>query len=357
MESSSPVPIPTKRVLFLALSGIGNYLIQAPTIAAYKKEHPQSEITVWVAPRGSKAIAEIDPNVTHVIEAPIRRSLLFNGLHIWRLARRKFDIAIMLSPGQLWKGSVFMFCAFINIRIAHRYPHLGNPESSFLLTAATPELPHVHDIEQNLELLGQLGIDRGAYKYQPYSLPPLPPLSVQQGERIIARLTRKPNQLLVGIHPGSAPQFHWKRWPSEHFITTAKEIIIQHQAFILIFGGPAEQSLAADIQRKIGREATVITAPLLTTAAILKHCSLMISNDSGLMHLAAASGIPTIGLFGPTDEELTGPRGTNSRALRAPGTKPIYNTEDNFDLGKDSHESLQALKPDAVLAAVRQILN
>lgn len=91
----------------------------------------------------------------------------------------------------------------------------------------------------------------------------------------------------------------------------------------------------------------------------MQHCKLFISNDSGLMHLAAASGVPTLGLFGPTAEKQTGPRGSHSHTLRAPGTQPVYNTESNPSLGSKPHPSLLVLKSEDVISYLNKanILN
>ena len=101
---------------------------------------------------------------------------------------------------------------------------------------------------------------------------------------------------------------------------------------------------------------SVISVPLLTAGAILRRCRLLLANDSGLMHLAAAVGVATFAIFGPTDERATGPRGVNSHVIRAPGTKPVYDTERNFDLGQEAHTTMLAVSARMVLDDLRKYI-
>lgn len=316
-----------KRVLFLALSGIGNYLMQSSTITGLKKVHPDWHITVWVVPRGTKALAEHDSHVDEVIEVPIKNTILGHWQMISHLRQRKFDIGIVLSPGQLLKSALYLWLAGIPKRIGGAFPH------NFMLTDAIPEDPNLHDVEQNLRLLRPLGIQSRVTSYELR----VPPVDLRTDGTI------------VGIHAGAAPGFEFKRWPVVNFSAVAKELIAKHNAHILIFGGPDEKELKESLRGQIGIGATVIDANLIKTAGIIKDCTVFLSNDSGLMHLAAAVGVPTFGLFGPTDEKHTGPRGPESYVIRAPGTKPVYNTEKNFNPGQEPHSTLLAITPQLAL--------
>lgn len=347
MPNSSPKP---KKVLIVALSGIGNYLMQMPAIKLLKETHPDWHIVAWVAPRGTRALAENDPSVDEVIEAPIKASLAGHVATLRQLRRRKFDIAVVMSPGQLVKSAAYLYLAGIPERVGNAYPFRGNPQSDFLLTDAVPEDENLHDIEQNLQLLSSLEIENWKLKIgAPYSLF-IPESAQMEAQKIIASLTLNSAAPLVGLHAGSAPDFLWKRWPLENFAAVAKELIEKQNAHILLFGGPDEESQKEELQQLIKNDnVSIISAKLLTTAAIMQHCVYVISNDSGLMHLAAASGVKVYGLFGPTDEKKTGPRGSDSVVIRAHGTKPVYNTETSFSHGLTSHETMRALPPEMVL--------
>jgi heptosyltransferase-2 len=344
--------------LILSLSGIGNYLMHSSIFHAIKMHQPSSSLTVWVAPRNTAVLAKANPDIDHVIKAPIKRTVIGHLQQIRKLHRLSADTGLVLYPGQHCKSALYMFLAGLDTRLGHRYLHLGNPDSSLLLTESVAVNPAKHDIDQNLALLAPLNIP------VPSSLLPyyvhIPTHYQQQAEALLNRLNRSsvPDKTLVGLHPGCAPDFSWKRWPLDHYSRLAKQLVKQHNAHIIIFGGAIELPMMKKLRRLIGQQhSSIISTHLLTVAAVIKQCNLFIANDSGLMHLASAVSVPTIGLFGPTDEHRTGPRGLNSLALRATGTAPVYDVNTNFSLGSEPHSSLLALSPDQVLEAAAYLLS
>jgi ADP-heptose:LPS heptosyltransferase len=110
--------------------------------------------------------------------------------------------------------------------------------------------------------------------------------------------------------------------------------------------------MAHRIKEGIG-QATIVQSDLLSIAALTSFCKVFVSNDSGIMHLAAAAGTTTVGLFGPTDEKLTGPRGEASLAIRAPGTSPVYDTDNNYKFEQSPHKTLRQLSADQVFEALK----
>lgn len=121
------------------------------------------------------------------------------------------------------------------------------------------------------------------------------------------------------------PTANWggKIWPGERFAELARRLTapdgILPDARIAVFGGPGEEALAADTLQHLPPERIIDLVGKLdlpTISAAMRRCDLYIGNDSGLMHLAAASGVPTLGLFGPSREETYGPWGERTAAVR-----------------------------------------
>lgn len=108
---------------------------------------------------------------------------------------------------------------------------------------------------------------------------------------------------IVALSPGAG--FFTKRWPVEYFAEVAKEISDRGN-FVVILGGPQDQILAEQIQEGLGRNCVSLAGQtsLLITAAILKKSRVLISNDTGLMHMAEAVGVPLVAIFGSTTREL-----------------------------------------------------
>ncbi len=336
-----------KSVLFLALSGIGNLVMQLPAIAAVKKEHPHWHITVWVAPRGTKDLAHSQPYIDEVLEMPIKTGVLRHIKNLLLLQRKKFDIAVVLSPGQLVKSAAYLFLSGIPTRIGSAYPFRGEKNSKLFLTQSIIERVALHDIEKNLELVSSLCETMPSVENYHIAIPDK---NIQE-----ARLLFSGNTPYIGIHAGSAKGFEWKRWPIDQFAEVAHVLFMQDSnTRFVIFGSHSEQFAKQELVDAINNlcgavVATNITASLMTTAAAIQACCLFLSNDSGLMHIASAVGVPTIGLFGPTDERETGPRGKQSFVVRATGTKPLYNTEYRHDFGTEPHPTMLAITPGMVI--------
>jgi ADP-heptose:LPS heptosyltransferase len=126
-----------------------------------------------------------------------------------------------------------------------------------------------------------------------------------------------------------APAANWigKTWPVERFAQLALDLLgsggPMPNGRLLILGGPDDRAAAEPLRRILPRERCIdLTGQidLLTAYACLKRARLFVGNDSGLMHLAAAAGAPTVGLFGPSDDRLYARWGANTRVVRGPRT-------------------------------------
>lgn len=345
-----------QKVLFIAASGIGNYIMQAPTIAAFKKAFPDSSITVWVAPRGTKELAEADSNVDAVFEMPIQVSKKQHVRQIRWLRKQKFTLGIVLSPGQQLKSALYLFLAGIPMRVGAKYPW-HKWDVGLFLTDAVSEKKNMHDIEQNLRLLTPFNIENAHIDNYTINIPEK---NVKEAQAMLKGLDIDSKRMIVGLHAGSAPDLPAKRWPINRFAEVAITLIKNHNAHVLLFGGPDEEKEKKQLEDAIhsaaGSPVSRINTSLLTTAALMRRCEFVLTNDSGLMHLAAASGVTTFAIFGPTNEKETGPRGIKSYVIRALGTKPVFNTERNFNLGTKPHKSILAVTPEMVMERLRSYL-
>ena len=136
-------------------------------------------------------------------------------------------------------------------------------------------------------------------------------------------------ELTAGAAPilALAPSANWvgKTWPIERFAQTAIQLLGDEGplagARLMVLGGPEDAQATQSLRNVVPKSRfidLVGKVDLLTAYACLKRARLFIGNDSGLMHLAAAAGAPTIGLFGPSDETLYGPWGADTRVVRGP---------------------------------------
>lgn len=157
--------------------------------------------------------------------------------------------------------------------------------------------------------------------FMKFSPPPAPRIYVTSAHEAAAA------RLIPGAGPvlAVAPTANWigKIWPADRFVAAIERLTapggILPGARIAVFGGPGEEALARPVLDAFPADRVIDlvgTVDLLTASACLRRCALFIGNDSAPMHLASASGIPTIGLFGPSREAVYGPWGPSGRAVR-----------------------------------------
>ncbi|MBV9508996.1 MAG: glycosyltransferase family 9 protein [Caulobacteraceae bacterium] len=160
-----------------------------------------------------------------------------------------------------------------------------------------------------------------------------------------------------------APGANWvgKAWPAERFGQTATRLLAPGGPLaggrLMIVGGPDDRDASYAVKLAVSRD-RIVAEPgqldLITTYACLKRARLFIGNDSGAMHMAAAAGAPTLGLFGPSDDRLYAPWGPHARALRGPrDVETIRKADPDFN---QALCHMLDLSVDVVTAAAKRLL-
>jgi heptosyltransferase I len=149
------------------------------------------------------------------------------------------------------------------------------------------------------------------------------------------------------VNPGAG----WgaKQWPAERYGQVAKQLS-EDGLKVLINFGPGEEDLADAVENASNRAAEKFTGTLTQLIALTRRASLFIGGDTGPMHLAAALGIPVVGIFGPTDPARNGPCGTRSFVLRSSSSNTSYSHVARAD------EGLLEISAAQVIAAAQQLL-
>jgi heptosyltransferase-2 len=171
--------------------------------------------------------------------------------------------------------------------------------------ALTSAATNAHQIHEYLNLVAALGANPE----------PLPPQLFVAPEEIEAARKKfgldKISQLVLGLNPG-AEYGPAKRWPVEKFIAAAKEIQQRMNCAWILFGGKGDAATTSQIESAIGNRPSTIfnltgKTSLRELMSLLKLCRVLLTNDTGPMHVAAALGTPVVVPFGSTSPELTGP--------------------------------------------------
>jgi ADP-heptose:LPS heptosyltransferase len=287
--AAKPFPI-----LFIAPTRIGDAVLTSGLIRRLADEIPHAQFTIVAGPVSAPIFREA-PNLQRLIVMEKEKG----GAHwfkLWSQVRGRQWGLVLDRRGSGIAG-------FLRAK----------KRKVFRRTAGPP----VHKVLESAQLLkGAVSEDEPPEPYL-YTSP-----EIEARARELLNLDADPRPLLA-----MAPAANWvgKTWPVERFARTAVELMGEGGPFangrLLILGGPEDRRVAESLRRSFPRDRWIDLAgqaDLLTAFAALKHARLFIGNDSGLMHLSAAAGAPTLGLFGPSNEELYGPWGANGRSVRGP---------------------------------------
>ncbi len=283
-----------KRFLILSTTGLGDSLWGTPAIRALRQCFPTSYIGVITSPVG-KACLQHNRRIDElfVVENPVLLSLF--PLY-WKLKKRRITHVLNFHTSQrpiLPLASILGATEIVGT-------HGINKGLDFLLTQA---LDHdsFHEIQRRLDIVSQVGAQ---------TLDSSMELFLSQEDEKIAEGFLADQHIpsyfpLIALHPGAKDGF--KQWPVSHFIDLGNRLVRNLGCRIIVTGTPEEKPLVASIVSQIEQAIAATDLPLLATAALIKKMDLLISNDTGPMHVAFAMKTPTIGLFTPTDPKLCGP--------------------------------------------------
>ncbi len=283
---------PTCRILVTRTDRIGDLVLSTPVFTALRRRFPQAWIAC-VTFSENRELVEGHPDLNEVIlydKKGREKGLLGNFLFAERLKSKKFDAVIHLHATNRmhWTG----WLAGIPARIGWKR------KSAWTLTHALPDIKKEgkqHESEYNFELLRFLGIEKPA-QIEPY----FPPnerarLSLEELLRHHGVDQDRPRVIL-----SPAASCVSKRWPAERFGYLAEQLVNRYGVQILITGSAEDAALAAKIGAAANIELCDLTGRLSLgmLGELFKQSALLISNDSGPVHIAAAVGTPVISIFG-----------------------------------------------------------
>lgn len=268
------------KILFITLSNIGDAILTLPVLDFLREKDPYAKITVMSGPRPAELFEKnpyIDRFIAYDKHAPFKEKIgLFNELR-----RHGFDIIVDL------RNSLFGFLL-----------PAGYKTSPF--TFISKGAVHMRD-----KHLNRIKVDKG-FDAKEKSLY----ISHEDEEYILGVLKRNnigPADLIVVISPGARSQT--KAWPKEKFMSLCAAVASEFKARIFLVGDYADIPISRYISDGCGSQVIDITGrtTIPGLACLIKKAGLVIANDSAVLHLSSYLDVPTIGIFGPTDEFKYGP--------------------------------------------------
>jgi heptosyltransferase II len=307
-------PSTASKVLVRAPNWLGDAVISLPAVRAIRARFPAARIAVVARPWVADLYAR-EESVDRVIEYPARNGWRAKRDFAAQLRSENFDCAILLQNA--FDAALLAWLARIPERIGYKRDARG-----FLLTRGIP-VPEPGEIPQHqsfyyLELLRRAGLLDRFPQMSAIVLSGIEAAREAGLRRLASHLGGLP---VIGVSPGAA-YGSAKRWPPERFGEAAALVARATGAAILVFGSSSERSLcelAAEAARALGVKARNLAGEtnLGEFIDLAAACRVFLTNDSGAMHIASALAVPTVAVFGATDDSATGPAGPLSRVIRA----------------------------------------
>ncbi len=300
-------------ILVFAPSWIGDAVMSLGAVRLLRKERPEARIAVLARPLLTdlyEGVSEVDRTLRYDPRGADRGVAGLRGAAL-RVRSERFDVCLLLP-------NAFRAAAFARLAgIPERWGY-ATESRGFLLTRRVPPAPRPFGRHQSyyyLELMSGLGFRAST---------PDQALAVGEEMRNRARLLLEREgwdgkALLIGVHPGASGS-RAKLWNAARFGEVTRKLGAAMGARAVILGGVSESALALEAEAALGGAPLQLQGKtsLGELIGVLSQLSLFLANDSGPMHLAAALGVPTLAVFGPTDPSETGPLGPRATFVREP---------------------------------------
>ena len=311
-----------QRLLVRGVNWLGDAVMSTPALQRLRNTHPEAQITL-LTPIKLGGLWPSHPAIDKVMTFSKDEA-------VFQVARRiraeRFDAALVLPNSP--RSAIEVFLGRVPVRIGYQRPW-RNLFLTHRIPARCGAIPMrkrsvseikrlidsskdahaisatAHHVYQYLHLTAALGAP-------PEPLAPHIEVTREEVAAILARFgvrRESSGPPLFGLNAG-AEYGPAKRWPRERFVAAAKALHRQTECQWWILGGPEDQEIAAAIAAELPADSAQCLAgktSLRDLCAALKACDLLLTNDTGPMHLAAAVGTPVVALFGSTSPELTGP--------------------------------------------------
>ena len=318
------------RVLLVRLDHVGDCVLTVPPVArAIRRAAPEVRVHALTTAAGASLVGP-EPCLERVLVFDAPWSVPAPGLRRTRRSdylRRVAAFARRRSAGEIGRYDAILYLSMspverwltaglAPVRVGFEGPYGGllHRLSERLLTHRVRFDDTRHVLRNCYELLARLW---------PASDAPMETelrISLEARRRGRERLgpANPAAPLTIGIHPGATGSF--KQWPPARFAELAAEICRRYPAECRVIAAPQDEPQAREIAAASGhpRARPLVTADMEQFAAVAANCDVVIANDGGPAHVAAALGRPTVAIFGPTDERVFGPLGRRVRVVRKP---------------------------------------
>ncbi|HZT98761.1 MAG TPA: lipopolysaccharide heptosyltransferase II [Ktedonobacteraceae bacterium] len=360
----TPQTFHPKRILLIRLDLIGDLVLSLTVLRVLKRTYPEAEIDLLAVPSSAK-VAATDPDLAHIITYDPniwRRPQALFQLKNWRgafallrrLHARHYDLAVSIFGN--WAGILAVLSG------AKRSVGFGRESYPGFMTDDVPgrhwdHRDSKHEVDYCLELAHAAGATIGPEDRIPRLY--VDPQARQEIEQLLQQEDIQADKRLITCHVTSN-NGQSKRWPIPYWATLLDRLIREDGTAVVLTGAPNDLPIINDVMRRM-RERPVNLAgktSLTQLAALLQRADLLITGDSGPMHIAGAVGTPLIAIHGPTDPVLSGPVSPGATVLRSGiWCSPCYNATGPADCRFYTTQCMKNITPTQVREVVYEKLN
>lgn len=280
------------RILIMSLLPIGDTLFATPALHALRIRYPRARIVVLAYPTNA-GILRSNPDIDEIVLWPTRQT--WGGVQgtlavLNRLRDERFNLAVEFSNYSWW------ITRFARIR---RRTEMRLPRFWWILPGAGTTWRKKHAVEHYADVVRKLGIPVTDMRLRIHPTPD----EEAKADEWLSKHGIAQGEPVIGLHPGGEGLWGRKRWSIANFAQVADGLVEQVGARIMVMGGKDEERLANELVARTRHNVVnaVGQTTLGETAALAARCALFIGNDSSPLHIAAASGTPVVGIYGPTD--------------------------------------------------------
>ncbi|MFA6268457.1 MAG: glycosyltransferase family 9 protein [archaeon] len=327
-----------KRILFIQLYGIGDYLMSTPAIVSISKEFPNADKIV-LCKKADKEIAELTPTISKVFTPE-------------ELQNEKFDLVVSLNDSA--EASIIAW----NLKPIYAIGFLkGNKVNANFDIVPQTALETKSWTENYLLIPKALGIKEP--KNKDYLI------KLKKSKKIDLIIKKNKLNKFIVFDPNTRKGTEAKAWGNHNYAELAKKLLEAN--YPLVFCGGKDETNSTEtisllsklIQNKKSKASKILNLTGETTlseaAYLFSKAALFVGNDSGLMHLSLAVNCPTIGIFGPTDSKILFSKKKNTFALQVRNTEwPCY-TRGTFDI-KPRQKEMDKIKPTLIFSKALHLL-
>jgi ADP-heptose:LPS heptosyltransferase len=289
-----------RRIGILATDGIGDVICASGLVTDIRRAWPDAEICMIMRLRETASLfGEANRIDDVIVYDPARGNSPARVLKlIYEIRRRHFDVFVTVTDIDRHKAPCLTFVSGAPVRVGEAASRLA-----WLYTRAVPRNSSEHKVKSNWRIASLLGIEASSPPHVAVDAADAKAVDVLLANAGVGRGVQ-----LVAVHPGSGLAESHKRWGIDEYDAMLRAISNQHVRPLLV-GAGADVPLCDALVARLGN--TVLSfagkLSLSRSAALLANCAVAVGADSGVMHLAAAVGTPTVCLFGPTNERRTAP--------------------------------------------------